>query len=136
MPFALTTIGLFMIVIGFQDTYKQAGTLIAGDLTGKNNFIYWIAAMGIVGGLGYIKGLENFSRALLALVLVVIFLSNKGFFAQLSSSLSSGTSQAPATIGANLQGGSSGSSVSSSTSGGVSGILGDVGTAATFAAFN
>jgi len=119
-----------MIVIGFQDTYKQAGTLIAGDLTGKNNFIYWIAAMGIVGGLGYIKGLENFSRALLALVLVVIFLSNKGFFAQLSSSLSSGTSQAPATIGANLQGGSSGSS---STSGGGSGILPDIATVANVA---
>ncbi len=131
MPFALTTVGLFMVVLGFQDTYKQAGTLIAGDFTGKNNFIYFFVAIMVLGGIGYIKGLETFSRALMALIIVVLFLANKGgVFTEASSALSSGTSTADTAIGTPLQGSPSAASAnggaSSSSSNPVSGIIGSV----------
>lgn len=93
MPFALTIIGLLLVVTGFQNTHAQLGKQITSDFTGKNNFIYWIAALGAVGALGYVKELEPFSRAFLVLILIGIFLSNKGFFSQFNAALtqSSGT---------------------------------------------
>lgn len=92
MPFALLIIGLLLVVAGFQNTHKELGSQIVNDFTGQNNFIYWIAAIGIVGALGYVKALEPFSRMFLALILVSIFLANKGFFNQLNASLTKSTS--------------------------------------------
>jgi hypothetical protein len=118
MPFALTTIGLLLIVTGFQNTYSQMATQLEEDFTGQGNFIYWLISIGVVGALGYNKTLEPFSRAFMGLIIVVLFLSNKGFFSQINSEISSGSSTTPLPAGG-VSSGASGSS------GG--GILGDLG---------
>lgn len=82
MPFALLFIGILFLVLGIRDTQKEFVTLIHGDFTGAGNFIYFIVALLVIGALGYIPKLKPLSDAFLVLVLVVIFLSNKGFFAQ------------------------------------------------------
>lgn len=92
MPFALALIGLLLVVTGFQNTHKQLGSQIASEFSGSNNFIYWVAALGAVGALGYIKPLEPFSRAFLVLIIVSIFLANKGFFTQFNNALKSSSS--------------------------------------------
>lgn len=58
-----------------------------GEFTGSNNFLLWMVAIWLVGALGYIPGFKPISNAFLALLLIVIFLSNKGFFSQFQSAL-------------------------------------------------
>lgn len=94
MPFVLTLVGLLLVVTGFQNTHKQFGNQLVSDFTGQNNFIFWIAALGAVGALGYIKELEPFSRAFIVLILIGIFLSHSGFFTQLNAALSKSTNAA------------------------------------------
>jgi hypothetical protein len=117
MAFALSFIGALLIVLGFQNTYAPFGTLVAGDFTGKNNFVYWLVALGVVGAIGYAKDLQGFSRAFMGLIIVVMILANKGFFSNLESGLSSGTSQSDSVIGAPIAGSSGGASATGGSGG-------------------
>lgn len=90
MPFALVIIGLVMIVTGAKDTYKEFGQALVSDFTGEGNFTWWIASVGAIGALGYIKPLETFSRTFMALIILSMLISNRGFFAQLNNALASG----------------------------------------------
>jgi len=92
MPFALVTIGLIMIVTGARDTYKQFGTQITEDFTGSGGFLYWIAAIGAVGALGYVPSLRTFSRVFMGLIIVAMVLRNGGFFDKLQQALQQGPS--------------------------------------------
>jgi hypothetical protein len=93
MPFIFLVAGLVMVTAGVRGTSQQIVTLLEGDLRGKNNFIYWILSIAVVGGLGYIQDFRSFSRALLVLILIVLVLAeNKqqgggGLFAQFQSSV-------------------------------------------------
>ena len=82
MPFALVLIGLMLIVAGARDTQTQLATQLSNDFTGQNSFLYWIAGIGVVGTLGYVPKLQTFSRVAMALILIVLILSNGGFFQQ------------------------------------------------------
>lgn len=99
MPFALVTIGILLVITGFQNTYAQLGSQISKDFTGPGNFTYWVLALGIVGALGYNDTLKPFSRAFMALIIVGIFLSNNGFFAKLNPAIVSGTNTKPLPAG-------------------------------------
>lgn len=79
-----------MIVTGAKGTYAQFGQQVAADFTGPGNFTYWIAAIGAVGAVGYIDALKTVSRLFMALLLIVLVLSNKGFFAKFSAALKQG----------------------------------------------
>ena len=95
MPFALAIIGIVLIVSGVRDTTTDLFALVKGDFTGDNNFVYWFLAILIVGGAGYVSDLRGLSRAFLALLLVVLVLTeNKnsttgGFFTQFTSAVNS-----------------------------------------------
>jgi hypothetical protein len=86
MPFLFIILGLVLVVAGVRGTVVTQGNteglypLLLGDLTGSGSFEVWIIAILIIGGLGYIKDFEGLSRAFLALVVLVLFLSNGGFF--------------------------------------------------------
>lgn len=121
---------MLLVIVGFQNTYKEFGSQLAKDFTGDGNFIYWIIAIGAIGALGYNKTLEPFSRAFMALIIVVIFLSNKGFFAQLNPQLKAGTDTKPLPAGGNAS-----SSGGGGGGGGGTDIGGLINTAATIASF-
>lgn len=120
MPFALTFIGLLLVITGFQNTYSELGSQVGKDFTseeGKPSFIYWIIALGVVGILGYNDTLKPFSRAFMALIIVGIFLADgqgQGFFARILSDVEAGSKTKPLPAGGNdpvlSQGGSGGSS--------------------------
>lgn len=82
MPFAFAFVGLLIFVIGIRGTHREAIELIRADFTGQGNFFTWIGAIMGIGALGYIKPIEPISKAFLSLVILVMFLSNEGFFAR------------------------------------------------------
>ena len=75
MPFAFALVGIVLLVSGVRGSSAELVGLVKDDLTGDNNFVYWIVAVGALGALGYIDSLRTFSRALLALVFVVLVLT-------------------------------------------------------------
>src|SRR5271156_1965275 len=60
------------------------------DASGQ--FLFWLAAIILIGAIGYIDELAPISNALLVLVLVVLFLSNRGVFAQFTAAVQQGAS--------------------------------------------
>ena len=98
MPFALILVGLLLVVAAVRNTVtdnsttgtKGLTTLIKGDFTGQNNFIYWLVAILLIGALGYVDSLRSLSRAFMALILVALFLTGKqgiNFFTGFQSAL-------------------------------------------------
>lgn len=86
MAIALIAIGLLLVVSAAQNTQGTLFSLIKQDLTGQNSFLEWILAIFLVGAIGFIPKLKGLSTALLALVLLAIFLKKgNGFFAQLQA---------------------------------------------------
>lgn len=85
MPFVLLTFGAILLVAGVRGKNNELWALVKGDFTGQHSFIYWVVAVGLVGGVGYVKVLRPISIAFLTLLLIVLFLSNKGVIAQLQS---------------------------------------------------
>lgn len=90
MPYALIVVGLILVITGARNTYADFGRTLAGDFTGPNNFTYWLAALGIVGSLGYIDQLRMFSRAFMALILLSMVLKNGGVFNKVQEALRAG----------------------------------------------
>ena len=90
MPYALVVIGLIMIVTAVLNTYAAFGAQVVADFTGPKSFIVWILALGSVGALGYINDFRQFSHYFMALILISMILSNRGFFAKLQEALASG----------------------------------------------
>lgn len=112
MPFILIIIGLMFTIAGVRGQETQLLSLLESDFTGdgsfKGSYLAWIVAIGALGALGYIKKIQPIANAFMGLVIVVLFLSNKGFFTQFysqvqqlasSSGSSSGTSSSSATNG-------------------------------------
>ncbi|MDE2019920.1 MAG: hypothetical protein KGJ13_06280 [Patescibacteria group bacterium] len=90
MPYALLLIGAIMLVAGLRNTYAQLWKLVEGDFTSQGGFLSWVAAIAVVGGLGYIPKLRPLSIAFMTLLLVVLVLSNGGVFAKLQAFIQSG----------------------------------------------
>lgn len=87
MPFVLIIIGLVFLISGVKDTQDDLLALLKGDFTGQHNYIYWMVSILIVGAVGYVDELKPVSRAFLVLVIIVLFLSNGGFFAKFNEQL-------------------------------------------------
>lgn len=123
MPFILILFGILLVVVGIRNTQGQLGSLLVSDFTGTPNFWYWVAAIFIIGALGYVDELKTPSRAMLALVLITLILSNRGFFANFVSQLQAGSATPPPPGPANpTVGGTSTPASGSANSGGGGGI--------------
>lgn len=90
MPFVLILFGAVLLVAGIRNTYKDLWTLVKGDFTEQGGFLTWVAAIAVVGGMGYIPKLKPLSVAFMTLLLLVLVLSNGGVFAQLQKFIQSG----------------------------------------------
>ena len=141
MPLAFIVIGAALVIVAIKGTHANLGQLLVQDFTGQgagagHSFLIWIAAIAGVAALGYIPGMKVPARLLLALVILVLLISNQGVFAQAAQALGSSipgvqvtTAQAtptetqlPAAIPVQITGaGSSGSSAA-----GVAGAAGTI----------
>ena len=82
MPFVLLILGIVFLTVSIRDTENYFVALLRQDFIGPGNFLYWVAAILIVGAIGYIEAFRKASDALIVLVLVSLFLSKGGFFDQ------------------------------------------------------
>jgi len=114
MAFALLIIGITLVVAAVRNTQGDLITLLIGDFTGPNNFIYWIVALLIIGAVGYVPKLKPVSDGFLVIVILALFLSKGrpdsktgGFFKQFTDALGT-TTKAPATGATGTTGGGPG----------------------------
>jgi hypothetical protein len=97
MTFGFLLIGAVLLVAAVRNTQGQLFQNVAGDFTGPRNFVYWILAIWLIGAIGYAKPLKTFSDLFLALVVLGILLSNKGFFASFQQQIgTTASASAPA----------------------------------------
>lgn len=101
MAFALLIIGIVLVTAAIRNTQDELIGLLGADFTGSGNFIYWVAALVIVGAVGYVERLKPVSDGLLVIIILALFLSKGnpkspggGFFQQFTQAL--GTTKTPA----------------------------------------
>ena len=80
--------GVVLVVAGTRNTQGTLWTLLEGDFTGSGNFVYWFLSILVIGARGYIKPLRPFANMLLALLIVVLLISNQGFFDKFQQAIS------------------------------------------------
>lgn len=92
MPFALTFIGLVMVITGVKGTQS----IIAAQLrTDAIPFMKWATAIFMVGAVGYWDKARPFANLFMTLVILGLLLSNKGFFAKLQEAINQGPEAMP-----------------------------------------
>jgi len=90
MPYALILMGAVLLVAGVRNTYADLWKLVENDFTSQGGFLSWVAAIAVVGGMGYIPKLKPLSIAFMTLLLIVLVLSNGGVFQKLQLFIQSG----------------------------------------------
>lgn len=73
MPVVLLLFGAIIAVAAFNNAQGTLATQLEADFP---PFIKWFLAVGAIGGLGFIPGMQTISRWLLALVFAVVLLKN------------------------------------------------------------
>lgn len=87
MPLFFLVVGLLLIVTVVRGTVGDFSHLLAEDVSG--GFLKWLAAILVIGILGYAKPFQEPSRYLLGLVaLVVLLTKGSGFVSMLGQQLS------------------------------------------------
>ena len=102
MPLALILIGLLFLVAAVRDQLSTLLNLIKGDFTGSGNFVYFVAAIVVIGAIGYSDKLKPLSDAFLFLVILVLIISNRGVFANLQAALDTTKTATTANSSGNL----------------------------------
>jgi hypothetical protein len=88
MSIALLGAGILLVVASVRDKQGDLVNLVQGDLLGEGGFLQWFVALVLLGAIGFIPRLKPFSVALMALVLIAIFLrKGTGFFDQLQKAV-------------------------------------------------
>jgi hypothetical protein len=87
MAFALIGIGLLLFMAAYHNNVAMLGSQLSADVSGASGFFIWVVALFLIGALGYVPVLKGVSRIFLVLILVVVFLANKGFFQQFTAAL-------------------------------------------------
>lgn len=93
MPIVFLFIGVLLIVSAINNKLPTLRSLISEDFApsdGSAGFHIWILAIFVAGSLGYVRSFRPVANAFIALILISLILSNRGFFAQFQSALSNG----------------------------------------------
>lgn len=80
MALALIVIGVVFLTAAIRGTHPELFAVLKDDFTGRDNFLYWGLALFVIGAVGYYKPLRPVSHSFMVLVIIVLFLSNEGFF--------------------------------------------------------
>lgn len=95
MPLLLLIVGLILIVTGIRGTTGSLAGHLKDDISA--GFIKWLAAILVIGALGFIPQFQKPSRLLLALVVIVVMLKNgSGFIDQFVRQIEAAPQPSPA----------------------------------------
>lgn len=89
MPILFFFVAILLIVSAINDKTEILSDLVVSDFKGSDKiapFQIWILALFLIGALGYVKQIKPLANAFLVLVILIMILSNKGFFGKLTSS--------------------------------------------------
>lgn len=100
MPFILIMLGILLFVTAIRGTTGQLASLLSQDVFGQRGFIVWVIAVLVIGAVGYVQKLKGISDAFLVLLVIVLFLSNRGFFAQFNRAIGTAQQQSSGTLSA------------------------------------
>ena len=96
MPFALIAFGLLLTIAGAKGTQGNLYSLLQGDFTGNQSFLWWGGSIVGIGAVGYIPKLRPLANIFLALILVIFVLaqykSGNNIFQSFINQLKAGTS--------------------------------------------
>jgi hypothetical protein len=120
MPIALAVIGLALIISGARGEAGNLGTQVGSDL--KGGYLDWLAAVALVGFVGYVPGLQSLSRMMLGLIILVMVIKNGGIWTNLQKAAQTNPQQ-DGTVNYDY---TSSSGSSSSSGGGIGGAIGTV----------
>jgi hypothetical protein len=87
VPYILIAVGIILFVTAIKGTTGKLGEYLGEDIFGARGYIYWIVAIFVVGAIGYIKPLQKLSDSFILLLVLVLLLGNKGFFAQFNAAI-------------------------------------------------
>lgn len=87
MAYPLIIFGLILVIVGWRGEIERFNALLRDDLTGSNNFVYWIVAVFFIGALSSYKPLRPVADGFFLLIIVALLLSNRGFFVKLQEQL-------------------------------------------------
>lgn len=93
MPFALLIVGAALMISVVRNTHAELGKQLVTDFTGEgatSGFLVWLAALALVGMIGYIPKFETPARAFLGLILVAMLIAKKGVFTQFEAAIRGG----------------------------------------------
>lgn len=113
MPFVLIVVGIILLVTAIQGTTGQLGSMLVQDTFGTGGYVYWFVAIIVIGAVGYVKQLKTLSDMGMFLVVLVLFLSHKGFFQQFNAEIGKIKSGGTAATGSALAPASAASDASS-----------------------
>lgn len=118
MPFVLLLLGLLLLIVAVRGTHGALFDLIRSEFTGAGNFLLFVAAVVIIGSLGYVRPLKPLAAAFIGLIVLAYLFNNKGgIFKQFEDQIKS--PEAPAKTATST---SSGTTSLYSTGGTMSGI--------------
>jgi hypothetical protein len=90
MPIFFIVVGVLLVIVGVNNKMQELGALAKEGFQPSGSqpgFHIWLVAIFLVGSLGYIKTVKPIANAFLALVVVSMILSNRGFFDKFTSAL-------------------------------------------------
>lgn len=83
MPIFLIILGLGIIVIVLRGKAETLFEVLKDDFTSSSNFVAWLVAFAFIGFIGSVsKDLRPVANAFSGLIVVVLLLSNRGFFTE------------------------------------------------------
>lgn len=84
MPIFFIFVGFVLVAAAARGQEEKLLGILKDDFASDNNFVAWLAVIVILGTLGAAwKATEPFINAFLALVLVALVISQKGFLEKL-----------------------------------------------------
>lgn len=78
MPFFLVAVGIVLVAAAANNRHRELGELWASEFTGPGSFVNVVIVFFLLGAVGAISGLRPLAVAFMALVLLVMFISNAG----------------------------------------------------------
>lgn len=96
VPIAAILLGSMLLDLAFRGTEHQFAKQLGQDFGQGSKFLSWVAAIVILGAIGYVPALRTVSTAALTLLIVVLTLANGGFFQQAEALVTSPPAPYPA----------------------------------------
>ena len=87
MPFVLIVIGVILLITAIHGTSGKLGSMLSSDIFGAKGFVYWFLAIFIIGAIGYYRPLKPVSNLFLVLVVLILFISEGGFFQKFTQAI-------------------------------------------------